>query len=132
MRSFIPLACRGVRDSVVVRATRYGLDGPGSEPRWCQTGSEDHPASCAVGTGYFLGVKRSKRGADHSPPSSVGLRISRVQVMQSLYRLGQGLGFHEDEAPRISRQSVQADGKVVSPKHRPPSATGDIPFTHFC
>jgi hypothetical protein len=29
-------------------------------------------------------------------------------------------GFEEVEAPRISRQSVHEDGKVVSPKHRPP------------
>ena len=132
MRSFILLASRGVRDSVVGRATRYGLDGPGVEPRWCQTSPEDHPASCTVGTGYFLGVKRPKRGADHSPPSSVGLRISWVKVKQSLYRPGQTLGFHEVEALRISSHSAQEYSKVVSPKHRPPLATGDVPCTHFC
>jgi len=132
MRSFIPLASRGVRDNVVGRANRSGLDGPWIEPRWCQIGPEDHPASCTVGTGYFLGVKQPKHGSDHSPPSSVGLRILWVQVKQSLYRSGQDVGFHEVEVPRISRQSAQEDCKVVSPKHRPPSATGDIPCTHFC
>ena len=125
------LASRGVRDNVVGRATRYGLDGPGIEPRWCQIGPEDHTASCTVGTGYFLGVKWPKHGADNTPPS-VGLKISFVQVKQSLYRPGQDVGFHEVEAPRISRQSAQEDCEVVSPKHRPPSATGDIPCTHFC
>jgi hypothetical protein len=30
------------------------------------------------------------------------------------------LGLQEVEAPRISRQSENAGGKVVSPTHRPP------------
>ena len=30
------------------------------------------------------------------------------------------LGFQEDEAPRISRQSAYESDKVVSPTHRPP------------
>jgi hypothetical protein len=35
-----------------------------------QTGPGAHPASCTMGTGSFLGVKRSGRGADHPPPPS--------------------------------------------------------------
>jgi hypothetical protein len=35
-----------------------------------QIGPGAHPASCTVGTGYFLGVKRPERGADHTPPYS--------------------------------------------------------------
>ena len=34
-----------------------------------QTGPGAHPASCTMGTGSFLGVKRPGRGADHPPPS---------------------------------------------------------------
>lgn len=34
-------------------------------------------ASCTVGTGYFSGVKRLERGADH-PFSSAGLRMGRI------------------------------------------------------
>ena len=52
------------RDSSVGIATGYGLDGPGIESLWgarfsapVQTGPEAHPASCAVGTGSFPGVK---------------------------------------------------------------------------
>jgi hypothetical protein len=30
------------------------------------------------------------------------------------------LGLQEVKAPRISRNSAHDDGKVVSPKHRPP------------
>jgi hypothetical protein len=60
----IPTTNRG-RDSAVGVATRYGLDGPGIEPR-CgarfsalgQTGLGAHPASFTMGTGSFLGVKR--------------------------------------------------------------------------
>jgi hypothetical protein len=45
-------------------ATSYGLDGPGIESRWgarfsapVQIGPGAHPASCTMGTGFFLGVK---------------------------------------------------------------------------
>jgi hypothetical protein len=34
-----------------------------------QTGPGAHAASCTMGTGYFPGVKRPGRGADHPPPS---------------------------------------------------------------
>jgi hypothetical protein len=57
----------------------YGLDDRAIEVRFpgevkkfssnlcIQTGSEAHPASCAMGTG---GKARLGRDADHSPPSS--------------------------------------------------------------
>ena len=66
------------RDSIVGKATRYGLDGPGIESRWgkrfsapVQTGPGAHPISCTMGTGSFPWVKRPGRGADPTPPSSV-------------------------------------------------------------
>jgi hypothetical protein len=62
------------RDSSVVIATGYGLDGPVNESQWgkrffthVQTGPEAHPASCTMGTGSFPGVKRPGRGANHPP-----------------------------------------------------------------
>ena len=65
--------CRG-RDSSVGMATRYGLDGPGIESWWgarfsapIQTGPGAHPASYALGTGSFTGVKRPRSGVDHPP-----------------------------------------------------------------
>jgi hypothetical protein len=39
-----------------------------------QTGTEDHPASCTMGTGSFSGVKRPGRGAGHPPPSSAEVK----------------------------------------------------------
>jgi len=55
-------------------ATRYALAGPGIESRWgarffapVQTGSGAYPASYAMGTGSFPGVKRPGRGVDHPP-----------------------------------------------------------------
>ena len=61
------------RDSSVGIATRYGLDGPGIESLWgarfstpVQTGPGAYPAPC---TGSFQGVKRSRSGTDHLPPS---------------------------------------------------------------
>jgi hypothetical protein len=50
----------GDRNSAVRTVTVYGLDGSGFEPRWgtifsvlVYTGTEDDPASCKIGTGYF-------------------------------------------------------------------------------
>ena len=60
------------RDSSVSIASRYGLDGPGIESRWperysapVQTGPGAHRASCTMGTGSFLGVKRPGPDVDH-------------------------------------------------------------------
>jgi hypothetical protein len=72
------------RDSSVSMVSDYGLDDRAIEVRspaearefssslCVQTGSEAHPASCAVGTGGpFPGFKaRPGRDTDHSPPSS--------------------------------------------------------------
>jgi hypothetical protein len=44
--------------------------GGGEIFRTLQTGPGAHPASCTMGTGYFPGVKRLRRGADHPPPPS--------------------------------------------------------------
>jgi len=68
------------RDSSVSLTTGYGLDGPGIESRWgrdflhpsrpalgpTQTGPGAHPASRAMGTGSFPGVK-SGRGVTLTP-----------------------------------------------------------------
>jgi len=69
------------RDSVVIRATRYGLDGPGIESRWgaryftpLQTGLGAHPASYTMGTGFFPEVKRPEHGVDVPPPSSAEVK----------------------------------------------------------
>ena len=74
------------RVSSVGAGTRYSLYGPGIESQWrarfsatAQTGPGAHPASYTIGTGSFLGVKRPGRGADHPPPSSVGVK-ERVEL----------------------------------------------------
>jgi hypothetical protein len=58
-------------------ATGYRQDGPGIESRLrarffahVQTGPGTHPASCTMGIGSFLGVKRPGHGADYPPPPS--------------------------------------------------------------
>ena len=73
--TYVYIYVRG-RDSSVGTTTRYGLDGPGIESRSgarfsapVQTGPGPYPASCTMGTGSFLGVKRPGRGADYPPPS---------------------------------------------------------------
>jgi hypothetical protein len=44
-----------------------------------QTGPEHHPASCAMGTGYFPRVKRPGRDVDHPLPSSAEFK-ERVDI----------------------------------------------------
>jgi hypothetical protein len=58
----------GGRDSVDCIATRHELDGPGIEFRWGakfyalrKTGHATHPASCAMPTASFPGLKLSGR-----------------------------------------------------------------------
>ena len=72
------------RDSSVGIATRYRLEGPGIESRGgvarfstpVRTGPEAHPTSYTMGTGSFLGVKLSGRGAHYLLPEVEG----RVQL----------------------------------------------------
>jgi hypothetical protein len=44
-----------------------------------QTGPGVHPASCTMGTGSFLGVKRPGCGVDHLPPPSADVK-ERVEL----------------------------------------------------
>jgi hypothetical protein len=76
------------RDSSVGTVLGYGLNDRGSRVRFpvgagnfslhhrVQNGSGAHPASYAMGTrgSFFLGVKRSRREADHSPPPSAEVK----------------------------------------------------------
>jgi hypothetical protein len=69
------------QDSSVGIATRYGLEGPWIESQWeerfsapVQTGTGAHPAPSKIGTRSFPGVKRLRRGVDHSSPSSAVLK----------------------------------------------------------
>jgi hypothetical protein len=74
------------RDGSVGTATRYGLDGPGIEPRWeawfsapVRTSRGVHPACYTMGTGSFLRVQRPGHGLDHLPPSSAKVK-ERVEI----------------------------------------------------
>jgi hypothetical protein len=74
------------QSSSVDIANRYGLDGPEIESpvgaRFSapvHTGSETHPPSYRMGTGSFPGVKRPRRGVEHSTPSSSEVK-ERVQL----------------------------------------------------
>jgi len=60
------------RDSSVSIAIRYGLDGPGFEPRWGRYfRTRPDPASSTTGTGSLSRVENYPgRGVDHPLPSS--------------------------------------------------------------
>jgi hypothetical protein len=88
------------RDSSVGIALGYGLDDRGSRVRFSagagnfsrhhrvQTGSGAHPASYPVGTrGFFPGVKRPGREADHSTPSSAEVKNVWSYISTPLIRL---------------------------------------------
>jgi hypothetical protein len=51
------------------------------------TGPGAHPASCTMGTGSFPGVKRPERGADHPPPPSTEVEMSRAIPLLLLWAL---------------------------------------------
>ena len=55
-----------------------------------------------------------------------------MQENQSHYSLGQALGVSGGSGFQISKQSEHEGVKVVSPTHRPPLPSGNIPGTHFC
>ena len=59
------------------------LDGPRVESRWGwdfpHLSRPAHPASCAMGNGFFPVVKRPERGIDHPTPSSTEVK-ERVEL----------------------------------------------------
>jgi hypothetical protein len=59
----------------------------GEISRSVRTGPEAHPAFCTIAIRSCQGVKRPGRGADHPPPSSVGLKSSRIYTSISPLRL---------------------------------------------
>jgi hypothetical protein len=68
------------RDSSVGIATRYVLHGPGIESQWRQYflhPSRAHPASYAMGTGSFPGVKRPGRGVALTTHPHLALRLKK-------------------------------------------------------
>jgi hypothetical protein len=67
------------------RTVRGSNPGEGEFSRAVQIGPESHAASCPTSTESFPGVKRTKRGVDHPPPSSVGLLTVPNHI--SAYRL---------------------------------------------
>jgi hypothetical protein len=85
---FLILGHIKIRDSSVGVALGYGLDDRGSRVRFpagagnfslhhrVQNGSGDHPPSYLRVPGTLsLGVRRPGREADHSPPSSVEVKV---------------------------------------------------------
>jgi hypothetical protein len=56
----------------------------------------------------------------------------KMKANVSYKGLDRPLRVRKFEAFRISRQSAHGGRKVVSPTHRPPLPSGDIPRNHFC
>ena len=54
------------------------MSNPGEDEifRAVQTGPQGPLASCTIGTGCFLGIKRPKRGADQPSPLQAGRSLN--------------------------------------------------------
>jgi len=61
----------------------------------------------------------------------VDITVIKAIPLQAWTGLDRPLGLQEDEASRISRQLAREGGKVVSPAHRTPLPSGNIPGTRF-
>jgi len=66
------------------------------------------------------------------PPLTPPAKLRLCYYSNSCTGLERPLGFREIEVSRISTQSAQEGGKVVSPTHQPPLPPGNIPGTNFC
>ena len=130
------------RVSAVGIATRYGLDGTGIESRWgtrfsapVQNGPVAHPASCTMGTGSFLGVKRPGRGADLPPPHK---RRGHERVELYLYSpsgpqwpvIGRTLPFTHQRRPSHTWPQIRRLSAGLSPR-RPGFDPGSV-NAKFC
>jgi hypothetical protein len=67
--------CGSGRTSDSLRAGRSAVESHGPGFVAVHTGPETYPVSCTVDTGSFPGVKWPERGAEHTPPSCVALRV---------------------------------------------------------
>ena len=89
--SYVPTMHVVCRDISVGTATHYALDVPGIESRRfsssVQTGPGAHPASYAVGTGSFPGLKLPRRGCDHKPQLEPRLKKKDIYICSPLLDL---------------------------------------------
>ena len=82
-----------LKDSSILIATRYGLDGPGIESRWEARFSAPvqiclgvHPAPYTMGTGSFPGINRPGSRVDHPPAS--GAEVKEIAELYIYYPFG--------------------------------------------
>jgi hypothetical protein len=84
---------RSCRDSVVDRASRYGLGGPGIQSRWCdicpavQSGLQAHPVYCTGGNSSFPGTKRPEL-ITYLHQASACLWVGNITAPFTCYCLG--------------------------------------------
>jgi hypothetical protein len=104
------------RGSSVSIASRYRLDVWDRIPMGTryfvnlQTGPGAHPASCTMCTGFFQGLKRQERGADHPPLLAPRSRMSIAIPLLPLWVFG---ASYRANFTLLGRWAINCTVKIV-------------------
>jgi len=119
---FLSRTRRVFPDSSVGIATRYGSGQSGDRIPMggeiflnCPDRPGAHPTSYTMGTGFFLGIMRPKRGVDHPPNLAPRLKKERLSRLCSIHTRHMQICCHNTDYVHINGQDRSIT--VILAKH---------------